>query len=206
VLKVVLAGLAGLVALGALALVLVLGGGDDAPAQSPFVGAVPPAGIELPSFSLQDERGRPVRTAGLRGKVVLITFLDAQCTEACPVIGSVVARGIDRLTPEERRHVVAVGISVDPAEDTRAARQEFLARHRAAGRLRYASASLRALTPLWRDFQVLAAALSGDDDLHSAPVRIYSRSGEWLSTLYVGGTLTPDNLDHDLRLALARDG
>lgn len=205
-LKVALAGLAGLAALVALALVLVLRGGDDASAQSPFAGAVPPEGIELPSFSLQDESGRPVRSADLRGKVVLITFLDAQCTEACPVIGSVVARGIDRLTPEERRQVVAIGISVDPAEDTREARQDFLSRHRATGRLRYASAPLRALTPLWRDFQVLAAALSGDDDLHSAPVRIYSRSGEWLSTLYVGGTLTPANLDHDLRLALARDG
>ena len=53
---------------------------------------------------------------------------------------------------------------------------------------------------------MLATALSGDDSLHSAPVRIYSRDGEWLSTLYAGSTLTAANLVHDLRLALARDG
>lgn len=204
--KVALVGLAGLAAVAALALALLLRGGDSAPAQTPFAGAVPPAGIELPSFSLEDEAGRPVGSSDLQGKVAVVTFLDAQCTDACPVIGSVVARGIDRLTAEERRQVVAVGISVDPVEDTRAARQQFLARHRAAGRIRYASASLRELTPLWRDFQVLATAISGDDSLHSAPVRIYSRDGEWLSTLYAGSTLTTESLDHDLRLALARDG
>ncbi len=204
--KVAALGLAGLAAIVAVTLVLLLRAGGETRAQTPFVGAVPPAGIGLPSFALQDEAGRSVRSADLQGKVALITFLDAQCREACPVIGSVVARGIDRLTPEQRRQVAAVGISVDPAEDTREARQQFLTRHRASGRLRYASASLRTLTPLWRDFGVLAAAVSGDDDLHSAPVRIYSRRGEWLSTLYAGSTLTSANLDHDLRLALAHDG
>jgi cytochrome oxidase Cu insertion factor (SCO1/SenC/PrrC family) len=204
--KVAFVGLAGLVAIAAVAAVLLLSGRDTTAAETPFAGASVPAGIELPSFSLEDERGRPVRSGDLHGKVAVITFLDAQCVDACPTIGSAVARGIDRLTPAERAQVAAVGISVDPAEDTVAARREFLARHRATGRLRYASASLRELTPLWRDFQVLATALSGDDSLHSAPVRIYSRDGEWLSTLYAGSTLTAGNLVHDLRLALARDG
>jgi len=204
--KVALLGLAGLAAVAAVSVVLLLSGRDTTPTETPFAGAAVPEGIELPSFSLQDEQGRPVRSDDLRGKVAVITFLDAQCVDACPIIGSVVARGIDRLTPAERAQVSAVGISVDPAEDTAAARREFLARHRATGRLRYASAPLRELTPLWRDFQVLATALSGDDSLHSAPVRIYSRDGVWLSTLYAGSTLTAANLVHDLRLALARDG
>jgi hypothetical protein len=86
------------------------------------------------------------------------------------------------------------------------ARREFLAQHRANGRIRYVSASLRELTPVWRDFQILATAISGDDSLHSAPVRIYSRDGEWLTTLYAGSTLTAGNLVHDLRLALDADG
>jgi cytochrome oxidase Cu insertion factor (SCO1/SenC/PrrC family) len=204
--KVAFLGLAGLAAVAAVAVVLLLSGRDTAPAETPFAGAAVPAGIELPPFALEDERGRPVRSDDLRGKAAVITFLDAQCVDACPVIGSVVARGIDRLTPAERAEVAAVGISVDPAEDTAAVRQTFLARHRATGRIRYASGSLGELTPLWRDFQVLATALSGDDSLHSAPVRIYSRDGEWLSTLYAGSTLTAESLVHDLRLALARDG
>lgn len=204
--KVALLGLAGLVAVAAVSVVLLLSGRDSAPAETPFAGAAVAAGIELPSFSLEDEQGRAVRSDDLRGKVVVITFLDAQCVDACPIIGTVVAQGVDRLTPAQRAEVAAVGISVDPAEDTAAVRQAFLARHRATGRIRYASASLRELTPLWRDFQVLATAISGDDSLHSAPVRVYSRDGEWLSTLYAGSTLTAGSLVHDLRLALARDG
>jgi len=204
--KVALLGIAGLVVVVAVTGAVILSGRDTAPASTPFIGAAVPAGIWMPSFSLQDERGRPVRAADLRGKVVALTFLDAQCVDACPIIGSAVARAIDMLEPAERAGVVAIGISVDPAEDTVVARREFLAQHRANGRIRYASASLRELTPVWRDFQILATAISGDDSLHSAPVRIYSRDGEWLTTLYAGSTLTAGNLVHDLRLALAADG
>ena len=200
--KIVLLGSAGLVAVVAAVGALILSGGDSPSAPIPFAGAGVPAGIQLPSLSLQDERGRPVSSDGLRGKVTVVTFLDAQCVDACPVIGSVVARAIDRLQPAERGGLVAIGSSVDPVEDTVAARRAFLARHRAAGRIHYVSAPLGELTPLWRDFQVLATAVSGDDSLHSAPVRIYSRSGEWLTTLYAGSTLTTDNLVHDLKLAL----
>ncbi|MGZ8687671.1 MAG: SCO family protein [Gaiellaceae bacterium] len=204
--KIALLGIAGLAVVAAVTGALVLHGRDGAPASTPFLGSAVPAGIELPSFSLQDERGRAVRSDDLRGKVVVLTFLDAQCVDACPIIGSVIARGIDRLQPSERSQVVAIGISVDPAEDTAVARRQFLAQHRASGRLRYLSAPLRKLTPLWRDFQVLATAISGDDSLHSAPVRIYSRKGEWLTTLYAGSTLTAASFVHDLRVALAGDG
>ncbi len=204
--RVALLGITGLAVVAAVTGALTLRGGNTAPAPAPFRGARVPAGISMPSFSLEDEQGQHVRSDDLRGKVVALTFLDAQCVDACPIIGSVVARGIDMLGPAERSRVVALGISVDPAEDTVAARREFLAKHRATGRIRYASAPLRELTPLWRDFQVLATAISGDDSLHSAPVRIYAPDGEWLTTLYAGSTLTAGNLVHDLRLALALDG
>jgi cytochrome oxidase Cu insertion factor (SCO1/SenC/PrrC family) len=38
-----------------------------------------------PAVALMDERGKPVSLSGLRGKVVLLTFLDAGCTAICPI-------------------------------------------------------------------------------------------------------------------------
>jgi protein SCO1/2 len=192
-------------AIGILLVASQIGGGDSggvAAGASAFTGSVPPAGIELPAFALTDETGASVTGDDLRGGVSVVTFLDAQCTAACPVIGEIAARAVDRLDAEERGQVTVVGISVDPAEDTRDEVEAFLRRHRAVGRISYLVGDEAALTPLWRDFGVLSVVVSGDDDIHSAPVRIYSRDGEWLSTLHSGADLTVDALVHDIRVAL----
>jgi cytochrome oxidase Cu insertion factor (SCO1/SenC/PrrC family) len=38
-----------------------------------------------PAFTLRDEHGKPVSLAGLRGRPVLITFIDPLCRDYCPL-------------------------------------------------------------------------------------------------------------------------
>lgn len=194
---VVLAGLAATAAAIPVAL-FAFGEGDG----DSYRGSVPPAGISAPDFALRDVEGELVRMDDLSGRVVLVTFLDAQCQDACPLIASRLADGLGRLTDEERAEVVALGISVDPDEDTPAAVRAFLARHGAEDALRYLVAPERELRSMWEDFQISASADTGIDDLHSAPVRIFDRDGVWVTTLHAGADLTPQNLVHDVRLAL----
>jgi protein SCO1 len=175
----------------------------DGGSEGDFRGSLPPQGIKLPELALADQNGDVVRTQDLRGKVALVTFLDTQCEESCPLIASAVADGLGRLTAEERRRVVAVAISVDPAEDTPLSVRRFLANRGAEDALRYVVAPETELRPLWEEFGVLSSADSGSDNLHSAPVRIYDRSGVWAATLHAGVDLTPQNLVHDVRVALA---
>ncbi len=167
-----------------------------------YAGSVPPADQQLPEFELPDSTGATVRSRDLRDKVVLVTFLDTQCRESCPLIAAALARGLDRLEPDERRDVVALGISVDPSGDDRESVRAFLARHRAEERLRYLVADEEALRPVWEEFAVASSLDSGSDDIHSAPVRIYDREGRWVTTLHAGVDLTPDAVAHDVRLAL----
>jgi protein SCO1/2 len=179
--------------------VLLLRSSDE---SGDYRGSQPPAHMTLPRFTLPDHEGEPVSSQELRGKVVLVTFLDSQCTEACPIIAAQVARTVDRLMPDERSQVSPLAISTDPEEDTPAAVRGFLERNRALGRLRYLVAPVGRLRPLWEDFQIAASLDTGVDTLHSAPVRIYDREGVWVSTLHAGADLTMENLAHDLRLAL----
>lgn len=158
----------------------------------------------LPDFALRDQDGRVVRAVELRGKVTLLTFLDTQCTEACPIIASQVARTLDRLDPDERSQVTAIAISADPKEDTPASIRAFLQRNRAERHLRYLSGTEAKLRPLWEAAQILASVDTGDDDTHSAPLRIYGRDGLWIVTQHPGADLSPDNLAYDIRLALSR--
>jgi cytochrome oxidase Cu insertion factor (SCO1/SenC/PrrC family) len=45
-----------------------------------------PINVPAPGFSLTDQNGRPVSLSGVRGKVVLLTFLDPVCVTDCPLI------------------------------------------------------------------------------------------------------------------------
>jgi cytochrome oxidase Cu insertion factor (SCO1/SenC/PrrC family) len=188
------------IAAGAAAAAIVLGGGEDAP---DYRGSQPPARITLPDFTLPDYTGQRISREALRGKVVLVTFLDSQCTESCPIIASQIARAWDRLSAEERREIVPVAISTDPDEDTPASVRAFLRRNRAEGKLHYLVAPVTNLRPVWEAFQISASFDTGVDTLHSAPVRIYDREGVWVSTLHAGADLTTENLVHDVRAVVS---
>jgi cytochrome oxidase Cu insertion factor (SCO1/SenC/PrrC family) len=208
------AGVAALFALGALAAAFGIanrGDGDatngpaafDAPSEGAYRGSEPPARIELVDFALRDHDGAVVRSSTLREKVVLLTFLDSQCTESCPIIASQIGRTFDLLGATERRRVFAVAISTDPTEDTAASVRTFLRRNRALGKLHYLGGGEpeAKLRRIWKRFKILSSLESGEDTLHSAPVRIYD-GGVWVATLHAGADLTPANLAHDIRVAL----
>jgi protein SCO1/2 len=166
-----------------------------------FRGSEPPAGLMLPPFELRDDQGRPVRSEELRGKALAVTFLDSECTEACPIIAAQMSQAIDALGGD-RGGVEALAITVDPVGDTPSRIDAFLARYRAAGKLRYLDGTVAELRPVWRGFKVASSLDSGDSNLHSAPVRVYDREGRWRSTLHAGVDLTAASLTHDLREAL----
>ena len=168
-----------------------------------YRGSVPPVQIALPDFTLPDYTGESVSSEDLQGKVALITFLDAQCTEACPIIASQIARTLEQLSPAERAEVTALAISTDPEEDTPNAVRTFLEKNRATGKLLYVVGPVERLRPVWERFQIAASIDTGSDTLHSAPVRIYDRDGTWVSTLHAGADLTTENLAHDVRVALS---
>jgi protein SCO1 len=189
--------LAALGAALAISAALLLGrGGDDAD----FRGSEPPAGLTLPSFELRDDEGRSVRSAELRGKALAVTFLDVQCTDACPVIAAQIGQTVQALG-EDRGGIEALAISVDPVRDTAAGIDAFLRRYRAKGALRYLDGTVAELRPVWKAFAIAASHDTGNSNMHSAPVRVYDGRGRWRSTLHPGVDLTPANLAHDLRLA-----
>lgn len=170
-----------------------------------YRGSEPPAGVGIVDFALRNFDGRLVSSRDLRDRAIVLTFLDSQCTEACPLIAWTVARTIDALTPTERRTVRAVAISTDPAEDSPGSVRGFLARNRALGRMLYVGGGQpeRELRRVWENAHVLSSLESGHDSLHSAPVRIYDRRGIWVATLHAGADLTQENLAHDIRVALS---
>ena len=171
------------------------------PPPGPYRGSEPPAGIFAPSFSLKSYRGRVVTMRSLRGKVVLVTFLDTDCQTKCPLIASVIGDGLRLLAPSDQRQVVPLALTVNPPRDTPVSVRRFL-RDRDALGLDFLLGTTKRMRPVWRAFHVLSAVETGNADVHSADVRVYDRAGEWVSTLHLPPDLTAENLAHDIRVAL----
>jgi cytochrome oxidase Cu insertion factor (SCO1/SenC/PrrC family) len=159
----------------------------------------------MPRFALRNYSGRLIRAGDLRGKVTLVTFLDTDCTTKCPIIAAALGDALRLLSPAERRDVAALAITVNPSGDSPQSVRTFL-RRRQAGQLDFLLGSVRALRPVWRSFHIVAAAETGNPDVHSADVRIFDRRGIWVATQHAGVDLTPSNLAHDVRTALAASG
>jgi len=90
---------------------------------------------------------------------------------------------------------------VNPASDTPTSVRKFLRNRQALG-LDFLIGTMKQMRPVWRSFHIVAAAETGNADVHSADVRVFDQRGEWVSTLHLPPDLTPENLAHDLRRAL----
>jgi cytochrome oxidase Cu insertion factor (SCO1/SenC/PrrC family) len=76
-------------------------------------GSTAPLNFPAPAFSLTDQHGQTVSLAGLRGKVVLLTFLDDTCSVDCPLIAQEF-RDAGQLLGADTRRVELVAINYNP--------------------------------------------------------------------------------------------
>jgi cytochrome oxidase Cu insertion factor (SCO1/SenC/PrrC family) len=176
--------------------------GSGSGSTSGYRGSIPPAGILAPDFTLQSYRGPMIRMRDLRGKVVLVSFLDTACRDKCPIITSVIGAAWPLLTETEKANVKALAITVLPKVDTPAHITTFLRQRHALAVLDWLIGPSHALPNVWNEYAVASAVYTGNADTHSASVRVFDRNGIWVSNLHVGVDLTPRNLAHDIRMAL----
>ena len=127
--------------------------------------------LPAPGFSLTDQDGRTVSLASLRGKAVLMTFLDPVCTTDCPIIAQEFKQAGQMLGAQARR-VELVAVVANPTYRSTAFtrafdRQEGLT---TVPNWRYLTGSLSQLGQVWRHYGVAvqnlpAGAMSAHNDL-----------------------------------------
>lgn len=165
---------------GALARVLHARTTAAAPALPAFHGQASWAGGERPAppFALRDQRGAVVSLAALRGRPVLLVFLDSQCTTECPIAGRQLGSVLRRL-PAARRPAVLV-VSVDPRGDTHASIAHALAKWKLAGPwdVHWLSAATRSqLAAVWKAYGVTVEPAT-NDIVHSLALYLIDRRGD----------------------------
>jgi cytochrome oxidase Cu insertion factor (SCO1/SenC/PrrC family) len=123
-------------------------------------GNAAPLDFRAAAFTLTDQHGRQVSLASLRGKVVLLTFLDPVCTSDCPQIAQEF-RGADQVLGASARRVELVAIVANPLYRSLAYTRAFDAQERLTDvpNWLYLTGTLAQLKRAWNDYSVAAEIL-----------------------------------------------
>jgi cytochrome oxidase Cu insertion factor (SCO1/SenC/PrrC family) len=118
-------------------------------------GDVVPGDVRPADFVLVDQYGRRITLDGLRGKVLLVTYLDPVCTTDCPIIAQEFKQA-DRLLGSDARDVDLVAIDANPIYRSPSVLQAF-DRDESMAHLPnwlYLTGSLAQLRNVWNTFSV----------------------------------------------------
>ncbi len=123
-----------------------------------------------PAFALPDERGRTVSLASLRGRTVLLTFLDSRCHTECPIESAQLAQ------IERRVHVPLVVVSADPWGDAAWSVRAFAQKERWSFDWHWLLGTPAQLRPVWRSYSI-AVKRTPTDVLHTLALYVIDKHG-----------------------------
>jgi cytochrome oxidase Cu insertion factor (SCO1/SenC/PrrC family) len=182
------AGIGSVAAVGAIG-VIILGAAPMAVAQASPVadtilaqsidGSNTPLDSVATPFSLTDQHGRDVTLASLRGKVVLLTFLDPVCTSDCPLEAQEF-RQAGQLLGADDRHVELVAIVANPVDYQLGYTQAFDQQEGLAGvpNWLYLTGSPAQLAQVWRGYGIAADVVpAGSMIAHSENAFVIDQQG-----------------------------
>ena len=160
----------------------------------------PYEGTELdgiaPDFRLMDQNGTFVSLSDFRGKVVVLTFMDSQCKDTCPITGAHFRKAYKQLSENEASQVVFLGVNVnvkanavaDVLETTHAWHMDQIPSWH------FLTGEAEALEPIWKDYDITVEPLpDGSGIMHTPGTFLINLSGQkrwYVSTIYSEGENT----------------
>ncbi len=171
-----------------------------------------------PSFTLTDQRGRPVSSDSLAGHVVLANFVYTTCTDICPALSGQMLGVQERLRGEQLlgTDVQLLSFTVDPARDTPDVLRAYAERYRADPDVwRFLTGPEGVLKPLIVEgfhlgVQVLPPATAVADSEHSHGAYEVMHSGRFVlidqdghvRAYYNGSEFEPERVVRDIQQLL----
>ena len=116
-----------------------------------------------PGFTLTDEFGKRVSLRSLRGKVVVVSFNDPECTTICPLTTTALLHAKKLLGPAASG-VELLGIGANPEATEVKWVRAYSRAHDMLHKWRFLTGSLPELKRIWRAYGIAAAVVNGSID------------------------------------------
>jgi len=141
-----------------------------------------PLSAMAPGFTLTDQFGKRVSLRTLRGKVVVLTFNDPECTTICPLTTTALLHAKTLLGPAASG-VDLIGVGANPEKTEVKWVRAYSKAHGMLHKWRFLTGSLPELRRVWRAYGIAAAVVNGTIDHTPATYVIDQRGRE--SRLYL---------------------
>jgi cytochrome oxidase Cu insertion factor (SCO1/SenC/PrrC family) len=116
-----------------------------------------------PDFALTDQFGKRLKLSSLRGKVVVLSFNDPQCTTICPLTTTALLHAKTLLGPAASR-VALIGVGANPQATEVKWVRAYSRAHGMLHKWRFLTGSLPELKRVWRAYFIQAAVENGSID------------------------------------------
>jgi len=132
-----------------------------------------------PGFTLTDQAGRTMSMPGLRGKVVVLQFMDDHCTDICPIVAQEFVDAYRDLGPLAGK-VVFAAVNVNPYYRSVPAVAAFSAEHQLSSipGWHFFTGSLAALRAAWHGYNVSVGVPNPNGDIiHTSAIYFIDPEG-----------------------------
>lgn len=132
-----------------------------------------------PGFTLTDQGGRTVSLAGLRGRVVVLEFMDPHCTDICPIVSQEFIDAYRDLGAKAAQ-VVFVAVNVNRYHLRVADVAAFSSEQRLTQlpSWHFLTGSYPSLAAVWQDYEITVDAPGPDADvIHSSQMYFIDPQG-----------------------------
>jgi protein SCO1/2 len=145
---------------------------------------------------LVDQLGRSFDLTSLRGKPLVITFISAHCTDACPLIDGQFADASRRIALGHLRGRLLT-ITLDPEHDSLQTMRALAKRFEANPQYWLVAGGTRAnVHAMMRRFGVISIeGKHGEDDRHTTFVYLLNANGDLVRTMLASSALNDDIVD-----------
>ncbi len=132
-----------------------------------------------PGFTLTDQAGRRMSLSDLRGKIVVLEFMDPHCTDICPIVSQEFVDAYRDLGPLAAR-VAFIAVNVNQYHATVADMAAYSREHALTTipGWHFFTGPVPALRSTWRDYHIAVAAPNPNADiLHTSAIYFIDPQG-----------------------------
>ncbi len=141
------------------------------------IGGFPMSGQPAPDFKLIDQFGQSVSLSSLRGREVVLAFIDARCTSLCPLTAEILYNAKARLGPSAAGQVALVAINANPTATSIPEVQAWSIKHGMLHQWLFLTGTAKQLQSIYRLYEVYDQVNSGGSVVHDPVTFIIDAKG-----------------------------
>jgi cytochrome oxidase Cu insertion factor (SCO1/SenC/PrrC family) len=141
------------------------------------IGGFPLPGNPVSDFNLIDQFGRPVTLSSLRGREVVLAFIDARCKSLCPLTAEIMYNAKARLRSSAASQVALVAVNANPSAASIAAVQAWSIAHGMLHQWLFLTGTAKQLQSIYHSYEIYDQVNSDGQAIHDPAMFIIDATG-----------------------------